>query len=66
VGSFKSAVTKRINKICGTPGASVWQRNYYEHVIRDGVELGRMRTYIIGNPGRWAEDEENPKRRYAA
>ena len=35
VGSFKSAAAKRINEIRATPGAPVWQRNYYEHVVRD-------------------------------
>jgi len=34
VAGFKSIVTKRINALRGTPGARVWQRNYYEHIIR--------------------------------
>ncbi|RMF88756.1 MAG: transposase [Nitrospinota bacterium] len=62
VGSFKSAVTKRINETRGTPGAHVWQRNYYEHVIRDEVWLDRIREYIAGNPARWEEDENHPER----
>lgn len=44
----------------GTPGAAVWQRNYYEHIIRDEAEWGRIRDYIEANPVRWAEDRENP------
>jgi putative transposase len=38
----------------------LWQRNYYEHVIRDEDDLNRIRQYIMENPLRWAEDEENP------
>jgi REP element-mobilizing transposase RayT len=58
VGSFKSAVTKRVNENRGTPGVPVWQRNYYEHVIRDEGDLERIREYIATNPLRWALDEE--------
>jgi putative transposase len=60
VGQFKSTVTKRINEIRNTPGRPVWQRNYYEHIIRDEGDLNRIREYIINNPARWAEDENNP------
>jgi REP element-mobilizing transposase RayT len=56
VGSFKSAVTKRINQHRATPGATVWQRNYYEHVIRATDDLDRIREYIVTNPARWTED----------
>ena len=38
----------------------VWQRNYYEHVIRDEQSLNRIRQYILDNPVRWALDPENP------
>ena len=41
-------------------GAAVWQRNYYERIIREEGELIRIRQYIAENPARWAEDEENP------
>lgn len=60
VGSFKSAVTKRLNERRGTPGASVWQRNYYEHIIRDDAAWQRIREYIANNPLQWALDRENP------
>lgn len=60
VGSFKSTVTKRINEIRGKPGESVWQRNYYEHIIRNENELLGIREYIVNNPCLWAEDEDNP------
>ena len=60
VAGFKSAVTKRINGMRGTPGLPVWQRNYYEHVIRDEEELNRIREYVASNPTHWEEDPENP------
>jgi REP element-mobilizing transposase RayT len=60
VAGFKSAVIKRINELRGTPGATVWQRNYYERIIRDEEELNRVRQYIADNPARWQQDPENP------
>lgn len=38
----------------------VWQRNYYEHIIRNEKELGQKTDYILDNPSRWDEDDENP------
>ena len=61
VSGFKSAATKRINQLRHTPGAPVWQRNYYERVIRSERELDATRQYIVENPAKWAEDAENPK-----
>ena len=61
-GSLKSAATRRINQLRGTPGAPVWQRNYYEHIIRDEAALNRIRAYIQTNPQRWHFDVENPAR----
>ncbi len=60
IAGFKSVVTKSINEISNTPGSPVWQRNYYEHIIRNDDELNRIREYIANNPAKWAEDEENP------
>ena len=60
VGSYKSAVTKRINERRNTPGATVWQRNYYEHVIRNDESLNRIRQYLLENSIRWHLDQENP------
>ena len=57
IRSFKSAVTKQINKIQNTPGLHLWQRNYYEHNIRSENDLNRIRTYIIENPLKWTEDK---------
>jgi len=60
IRSFKSAATKRIDELRNTPGAAIWQRNYYEHVIRNDDELNRIREYIANNPAQWAIDRENP------
>jgi REP element-mobilizing transposase RayT len=60
MAGFKSAATKRINQMRRTPGVPVWQRNYYEHIIRNQASLGSIRAYIAANPANWAEDEENP------
>ncbi|PZR94484.1 MAG: transposase [Candidatus Chloroheliales bacterium] len=62
VGGFKGAATKRINELRGTPRVPVWQRNYYERVIRDERELAATQQYIINNPAQWDEDDENPSK----
>ena len=59
IRSFKSAVTKHINAHRGTPGAPVWQRNYYEHIIRNEQALNAIRRYIAENPLRWHLDRYN-------
>lgn len=41
-------------------GAVVWQRNYYERIIRSETMLNDIRQYIQVNPARWAEDNDNP------
>ena len=50
IRGFKSTTTKQINQIRHTPGLPVWQRNYYEHIIRNKQALHRIRYYIINNP----------------
>ena len=60
VRGFKTFSSRRINQIRSTPGNAVWQRNYYEQVIRDESALHRMREYIVDNPLKWDEDAENP------
>jgi hypothetical protein len=52
VGSFKSAASRLI-------GADIWQRNYWEHIIRSNRELDSIRDYIEDNPLRWLADPEN-------
>ena len=58
---FKYQSTKRINELRGSHGTPVWQRNYYEQIVRDESECDRIREYIETNPARWAEDNENTK-----
>jgi putative transposase len=60
IRGIKSSVTQRINEIRNTPGALVWQRNYYEHVIRNEIDLEETREYIQNNPLKWLEDENHP------
>jgi len=59
VRAFKSAVTRRINQMRNTPGVPVWQRNYYEHIIRTERALNVIRRYIVENPLRWHLDRYN-------
>jgi hypothetical protein len=57
VRSFKSAVTKFAHTHSEYSNVPIWQRNYYDHVIRNESELFEKRKYIIGNPAKWSEDE---------
>lgn len=66
VGAFKSITTHEYilgvdNKKWPRFYKRLWQRNYYEHIIRDEADLERIRDYIQSNPADWDEDEENPK-----
>ena len=61
IAGFKSAVTTNINHFRGIPGAKLWQRNYYDRIIRDDNELNRIREYIIYNPLKWDLDHDNPQ-----
>jgi len=59
---FKSLTTKRylegIDKYKWPPfNGKLWQRNYYEHIIRNDRELNTYRQYILNNPSKWEEDE---------
>jgi putative transposase len=58
IRSVKAAATHRLRQTRGLE--FVWQRNYYEHVIRDEEALNRIRQYILDNPTRWELDPENP------
>jgi len=60
VGYYKMNITKQINLLRNKPGVTVWQRNYYDRIIRNDVELKIKREYIKNNPARWNEDENNP------
>jgi putative transposase len=63
IGAFKTVSTKEINELRGSRGSPLWQRNYYEHVIRNENELNKIREYILSNPLQWALDRENPAMR---
>ena len=62
IGAFKTVSTKQINLLRDTEGQVVWQRNYYERIIRNEPEMDRITRYIESNPLRWADDDENPNR----
>ena len=53
VRGFKSMSGRRVNALRGTPGVAVWQRGFYEHVIRSDEDLNRIREYVAGHPLRW-------------
>ena len=59
VRSYKSAVSYCIHKEYNATG--IWQRNYYEHIIRDEKDLQNKTDYINANPSLWNEDEDNPR-----
>jgi putative transposase len=59
--AFKTFSARRINEYRRTPGLSLWQRNYYEHIIRNQESLNKIREYILTNPVRWKYDRENPQ-----
>ncbi|MCC6612913.1 MAG: transposase [Anaerolineae bacterium] len=61
LGAYKSKTTRRVNLLLQTEG-SIWQRNYWERVIRDERELNAIRQYILANPARWQDDEHHPSR----
>jgi len=58
--SFKAAATREFRTVLARPELTLWQRNYYEHVVRDEDALNRIRQYIIDNPARWEFDPYNP------
>jgi REP element-mobilizing transposase RayT len=62
VRSFKAVVTKRINLLRHTPNDPAWQGRIYDQIIRNERMLNALREYIVLNPARWAEDQENPYR----
>jgi putative transposase len=61
VRSFKYETTKKINRLRESPGIKVWQRNYYEHIIRNETEHQTICNYIHQNPLRWDIDQLHPQ-----
>jgi len=60
VGAFKSAVTKNVNQMRGTPGAQFWQKGFHDHVVRNVAEFEELTSYIAFNPLNWHLDRINP------
>jgi putative transposase len=56
VGNLKSICTRRINGMRHVRGETIWQRNYWEHIIRDEDEYNRIYHYAATNPVHWADD----------
>ena len=60
INAFKAASTRRVRDVFDDHRLRVWQRGYFEHVVRDERGLSRIREYIVTNPIRWQLDRENP------
>jgi putative transposase len=62
IAAFKTVSTRRVNDLRSTPGANLWQRNYYDHVLRDDLSLRRTREYLVRNPSLWRPDYEQNRK----
>ena len=60
--AFKSSTSLRYHRMRESDAGPLWQRNYYEHIVRNPAELERIYAYIVNNPCQWALDSENPNR----
>ena len=60
LAQFKSITAKRINVLRDTRGVTVWQRNYYEHIVRDQTDMENIWNYINTNPLHWQDDQLHP------
>jgi len=60
LAAFKSISTNEINRMRGTTASKVWQRGFYDHIVRSEAALARIRRYIVENPVAWETDPENP------
>jgi putative transposase len=59
IAGFKASVTRRADRELNS--GNIWQRNYYEHILRDQADYERIAGYILDNPLNWDKDEENPQ-----
>lgn len=57
IAGYKSSVTSRAGRELNMTG--IWQRNYYEHIMRNDRELNNIRWYILNNPRNWQLDRDN-------
>jgi len=60
IAGFKSAATKRINEMQHTPSLHVWQKRFYDRVIRNDKELAIIRDYFHNNVLQWTFKDDNP------
>jgi REP element-mobilizing transposase RayT len=60
IGAFKTVSTKRINILRDSLSMKLWQRNYWEHIVRNEQSLQQIRQYIANNPLTWSDDQLNP------
>jgi putative transposase len=58
IRGFKTFSARQINKVRHQQGVPLWQRNYYERIVRDEQELNQIQKYIINNPQNWTKDRE--------
>lgn len=63
IQNFSSVTTRKINRIRKTPGKKLWQRNFYERIIRNEYELYNVRRYILNNVLKWELDSARPGNR---
>ena len=60
IQTFKSVSTRRLNQLRGATGKTVWQRSYYDRIIRNEASLQQIRQYIQNNPLSWQQDQLHP------
>ena len=60
IGAFKSLASIEVNRVLDRAGTPVWQRNFYEHILRGSEDVVAVREYILKNPGQWSTDRQNP------
>lgn len=58
IGAFKTVSTDGFNQRNGTTGESLWQRDFYDHIVRNEDELEKIRDYIRANPLKWNSDPD--------
>jgi REP element-mobilizing transposase RayT len=60
IRGFKTYSARRVNELREAAGVPLWQRSYYEHIIRDEDERRSVQEYIVNNPVKWSDDMDNP------
>jgi len=64
VRGLKTFSARRINQLRSVSGIPVWQRGYYEHIIRNEITFSKIQEYIINNPSKWEMDEMHPSQKF--